>query len=369
MKLLIAPLELKGTLSAADAADAITDGLRAAGFTGEIRCVPLADGGPGTLNAIAKAHTAMPVQVARVTSSDGEAIDVPWMVSDDLAVIESAQAVGLMRIPETQREPLRFTSRGVGEMLRAALDHGAKHIAVGIGGTGTVDLGLGCASALGVRFNDEQGRPVDPTPENFTRLAEIDTTGRDMRLREITLDAWIDVQAPLTGAEGAAYRYGGQKGVPLRSIPKLDSELARIAGSVGPPQPGDGAGGGLGWALRVLLGAVPMSGFAALATHVGIIPALEWCDVVFTGEGRLDVQSLQGKGTWALALEARRRNRPIVLFTGSSLLSVDAWRPVFTDVVTLGPGLPCDSKEAYERLVACVRSYALHGPLEMRPWL
>jgi glycerate kinase len=254
-------------------------------------------------------------------------------------------------------------------MIRAALDYGAKHIAVGVGGTGTVDLGLGCAAALGVRFNDEQGRFVEPTPDNFSRLAEIDTTHRDPRLAGITLEAWIDVLAPLTGAEGAAYRYGEQKGVPLRAIPKLDSDFERIAGSLGPPQLGDGAGGGLGWALRMLLGAVPMVGFDALATHVGIVPALDWCDIAFTSEGRLDVQSLQGKGTWSLALEARRRDRPVVLFTGSSLLSADRWRPVFTDVVTLGPGLPRDRDEAYARLVACVRSYALHGPLEMRPWL
>jgi glycerate 2-kinase len=369
MNLLIAPLELKGTLSAAEAADAIAEGLRAAGLKAELRCVPLADGGPGTLSAIAKAHTAMPVQVARVTASDGTIIDVPWMVSDDLAIIESAKAVGLTRIPEARRKPLIYSSRGVGEMIRAALDHGAKHIAVGIGGTGTVDLGLGCATALGVRFNDQHGRAVDPIPEHFSRLAEIDTTGRDRRLGDVTIEAWIDVQAPLTGAEGAAYRYGVQKGVPLRSIPMLDSEFGRIAASLGHTQLGDGAGGGLSWALRVFLGAIPMAGFEALTTRVGIIPALEWCDIAFTSEGRLDAQSLQGKGTWSLALEARRRDRPVVLFTGSSLLSADAWRPVFTDVVTLGATMPRDRDEAYERLVACVRSYALHGPLEMRPWL
>lgn len=361
MRVLVAPLELKGTLDAGDAAQAIAEGLRAAYPNVELELLPLADGGPGTLAAIERSRHATLVQTTQVTGADGKPAEARWLRYGERAIIESAEAVGLTKFPG--RTPMAFTSRGVGELIKAALDHGAHDIAVGIGGSATVDLGLGAAQALGVRYFDTHEREItDPIPHDFARIATIDGEQRDPRLDEVRLSAWLDVQAPLLGSNGFVYRYGGQKGVPAEQMPELEHQAERLTRTQTVGFAGDGAGGGLGWALRVLCNATQVSGFDAVAAAVGLDAALERCSFVITAEGRLDTQSTQGKGTWALAQRAKAIGRPVVLMTGASQLSPEIWRTAFTDLVTVGTRMPTDRDDAYKQLVTTARAYSLHGP-------
>ncbi len=361
MRILVAPLELKGTLDAGDAAQAIADGLRAAHPGVELELLPLADGGPGTLAAIGRARKTASVEITHVRGADGKPIAARWLRHGEHAIIESAEAVGLTRFPA--KTPMAFTSHGVGELIRAALDKGARDIAVGIGGSATVDLGLGAAQALGVRYFDSEARLVtDPVPRSFPRIMMIDRAGRDPRLDEVELSAWLDVQAPLLGPDGFVYRYGGQKGVEAAQMPELEGQAGRLTRGGIASRAGDGAGGGLGWALRVLCNATQVSGFAAVAEAVDLDGALERCSLVITAEGRLDAQSTQGKGTWALAQRARAIGRPVILMTGASRLSPELWRTAFTDVVTVGTRMPTDRDDAYQQLVTTARACSLRGP-------
>lgn len=324
MNVLVAPLELKGTLTAAEATDAMARGLGSLALT----LLPLADGGPGTAACVPGRFVP-----ANVTASHGARIATEWRSAEGLAIVESAKATGLTLLPAAERRPLSMTSRGVGELIGQARDAGEKRIAVAVGGTGTVDLGLGCAHALGVRFRDAEGRDVEPLPEHFHRIASIDRTG--IALDGVRLEAWLDVRAPLVGESGAVFCYGGQKGVARDDMASLDAELGRVADLVGAPRvDGDGAGGGLGWALRVLLGADVRSGFDAVAEAVALDAAIDAHELVITAEGRFDAQSLQGKGPWALA---KRSRRPVMLFCGASEVPRSQWEGVFSDVIELGP--------------------------------
>ena len=359
MRVLVAPLELKGTLDAGETADAIAEGLRQAHPGIDLELLPLADGGPGTLGAIERARRATLVRTTEVTGADGSRVHARWLSFGDRAIIESAEAVGLTRFPG--RAPLDYTSRGVGELIAAAGAQGARHIAIGIGGTATVDLGLGCAVALGARCLDAAGRDVAPRPRDFGRIRRLVSDVQD-RLAPLRLTTWCDVRAPLLGEHGFVFRYGEQKGLAVTDMPELEREAERLTRSEAVGVASDGAGGGLAWGLRVLCGAEPRSGFDAVAETVGLADALDRCSFVITAEGRLDEQSTQGKGPWALAQRARVAGRPVILLTGSSLLPAEVWRTAFTDVVPIGAGAPHGRDDAYRRLVTTVRAYSLHGP-------
>ena len=348
MKVLIAPLELKGTLNAGEAARALREGF-GAGFDCEL--LPLADGGPGTLDCL----PGSPVEV-RVTASDGSIVDAHWLSADRVAVIESAKATSLVRVAPALRRPMHFTSRGVGEMIRAALDAGERRIAVALGGTGTVDMGLGCAAALGVRFLDAAGDLVEPVPGNFSRIERVDSSAREARWTR--LEVWLDVAAPLAGEAGTVMHFGGQKGLRPEEMPGLDAQFVRLAEVIGAGLvDGDGAGGGLGYGLRALLGAQFRSGFDAIADVVGVDAALQRADVVVTAEGAFDAQSLQGKGPWSLAKRAHALGKPVVLFCGACKVERSVWRTVLRDVVTLGPP-PASADVAGQTLIGAARGYA-----------
>ncbi|HSI04317.1 MAG: glycerate kinase [Myxococcota bacterium] len=365
MRVLVAPLELKGTLTAGEAAEAIAEGLVAADPGLEVELLPLADGGPGTLEAIERSRRASLVKTTQVTGADGSQVAARWLVHGELAIIESAEAVGITRFPG--RAALDYTSRGVGELVAAAIAGGARDIAIGIGGTATVDLGLGCAAALGARCIGADGHEVVPRPRDFARIHDVVSDAVASHVGRARLSTWCDVQAPLLGQHGFVYRYGGQKGVGIADMPELEREASRLTRSAAHGVASDGAGGGLAWGLRVLCGAKPRSGFDAVAETVGLADALERCSFVITAEGRLDAQSTQGKGPWALAQRARLAGRPVILMTGSSQLAPDVWRTAFTDVVTVGTREPENKGDAYRQLVTTARAYSLHGPLLARP--
>jgi glycerate 2-kinase len=322
---LVAPLEFKGSLTAAEAAEAMRQGLERAGPGKEVDVLPLADGGPGTAEALVAAlggawHT-LPVHdpLGRLV----EATYGTW-ATGTAGIVEMAQASGLVRLAPGERNARRASSFGTGELIRAAVLSGVRTLMVGLGGSATNDGGAGLLQALGVRLRDVQGRELPQGGAALRDLARMDLEGALRQMREVELTCVTDVTNPLTGPRGASAVYGPQKGATNADVALLDSALAHFAEVVRRQlgldvsrEPGMGAAGGLGFALRVVFGARMVPGFEHIAQMVHLDERLAGCDVVLTGEGRLDAQSRQGKGPVALAERARRAGKEVVAFAGS----------------------------------------------------
>lgn len=325
MRYLVAPLEFKGSLTAAEAAEAMRQGLERAGPGNEVEVLPLADGGPGTAEALVAAlggtwHT-LPVHdpLGRLV----EATYGTW-AGGTAGIVEMAQASGLVRLAPGERNARRASSFGTGELIRAAVLTGVRTLMVGLGGSATNDGGAGLLQALGVRLRDVQGRELPPGGAALRDLARMDLDGALRQMREVELTCVTDVTNPLTGPKGASAVYGPQKGATNADVALLDSALAHFAEVVRRQlgldvsrEPGMGAAGGLGFGLRVVFGARMVRGFEHIAQMVHLDERLAGCDVVLTGEGRLDAQSRQGKGPVALAERARRAGKEVVVFAGS----------------------------------------------------
>jgi glycerate kinase len=322
---LVAPLEFKGSLTAAEAAAAMRQGLERAGAGANVDLLPLADGGPGTAEALVSAlhgawHT-VPVHdpLGRLV----EATFGTW-AAGTAGVVEMAQASGLVRLAPGERNARRASSFGTGELIRAAVLGGVRTLMVGLGGSATNDGGAGLLQALGVRLRDVQGRELPQGGAALRELVRMDLDGALRQMREVELTCVTDVTNPLTGPQGASAVYGPQKGATLGDVAILDSALAHFAEVVRRQlgvdvsrEPGMGAAGGLGFGLRVVFGARLVRGFEHVAQMVHLDERLAGCDVVLTGEGRLDAQSRQGKGPVALAEHARRAGKRVVVFAGS----------------------------------------------------
>jgi glycerate 2-kinase len=322
---LLAPLEFKGSLSAAEAAEAMRRGLERADPSAQVDVLPLADGGPGTAEVLVAAlHGAwhsVPVHdpLGRIV----EATYGTW-AGGAAGVLEMAQASGLLRLTPGERNARRASSFGTGELIRAAVLGGVRTLMVGLGGSATNDGGAGLLQALGVRFRDVQGRELAPGGAALRELVRMDLDGALRQMRDVELTCVTDVTNPLTGPEGASAVYGPQKGATHADVAVLDSALAHFAEVVRRQlgldvsrEPGMGAAGGLGFGLRVVFGARLVRGFEHVAEMVHLDERLTGCDVVLTGEGRLDAQSRQGKGPVALAERARRAGKRVVVFAGS----------------------------------------------------
>jgi glycerate kinase len=297
--------------------------------------IPMADGGDGTVEAFlasgALAHN------VRVTGPLGEPVDATYARDGTTAIVEMAAASGLALLGE-RLAARRATTRGTGEMLRDALDGGATRIVLGIGGSATTDGGAGALAALGARFLDDAGAELDPTPDAVARIARIDLSGLDVRLRpsasagrpQVDLAIACDVDNPLLGPSGAAAVYGPQKGASPADVAFLDGVLARLADAMTAATgrdvralPGAGAAGGLGWALASACGARLERGVALVAQVRGLADALRgarWC---FTGEGRIDAQTLHGKVVDGVAALARDARVPVIAFGGSVDLAAE----------------------------------------------
>lgn len=323
MKIVIAPDSFKGSLTAFEAAQAMAAGVGRVFPDAEVRLFPLADGGEGTLDALLHAdggerrHT-------WVTGADGQPVQAAWGVLKDhdasVAVIESAQIVGLTLAKGS--DVTRRSSRGIGELIRHALDAGLKRFLIGLGGTSTNDGGAGLLVALGVRLLDAAGMALEPTPAGLARLARVDFTGLDARLAGCELTALTDVDNPLTGPEGATATFGPQKGVPSDAIAVIDERLARFAalcdawaGRSVSQESGAGAAGGLGYAL-LLIGARREPGARLVCERVGLPQAIAGADWVLTGEGRSDQQTLHGKLPLEVARLAHACGVPVTLISG-----------------------------------------------------
>ncbi len=324
MRILLAPDSFGGTLTAVQAAAALAAGWREAAPDVDLDLAPVSDGGPGFLDVL---HAALGGRLVAVTVADPlrRPTSAEVLVADGTAYVESAQAAGLHLLTPTERDPGRGTSFGVGELLRAALDAGVERVVVGLGGSGTNDGGAGMLVALGLRLMAGSGAAVEPTGAALAGLARVEPAGVDDRLGRTVLVAATDVDNPLLGPTGASAVYGPQKGASPDQVQRLDHALARWAAALAAARPGAaayadapgaGAAGGLGFALLVL-GARRQSGIDLVLDAVRLPERIAAADLVVTGEGSFDWQSLRGKATSGVAAAAAAAGLPCVVVAGS----------------------------------------------------
>ncbi len=333
-RVLIAADKFKGSLTAVRVAEHLTAGLRAAAPGVRVAAVPVADGGDGTVEAAVAAGFER--RAARVTGPLGTSVDASYALRGTSAVVEMAEASGLRHLPAGTFAPLTATTYGTGELLRAALDAGARDIVLGVGGSATTDGGAGMLTALGARLRDARGRPVGPGGGALRDLATADLSGLDARLAATAVTLASDVDNPLTGPQGAAAVYGPQKGASAADVAALEAALTRYAqvleDAVGPRAaahvhaPGAGAAGGVGYGALVGLGADFRPGIEVLLDVLGFAAELARADLVITGEGSLDAQTLRGKAPAGVAAAARERGVPVVAVCGRLALDADALR-------------------------------------------
>lgn len=322
--IVVAPAPFKGALAAAAAARAVGAGVRLALPDCEIRAAPVADGGEGTMDALvaAAAGRRRPVRVADPLGREVDAAigELPGGV----AVVELAQASGYERLADGERDPEAAGTWGTGELIRAALDLGARRIVVGLGGSATTDGGLGLARALGVRALDDDGNALDGRGADMARVARLDLSGRDPRIAETEIRVACDVDNPFHGPEGAARVFGPQKGADPAAVARLDAGLARLAGVVRAATgvdlqalPGAGAAGGAAGALAALLGARLEPGAPMVLEAMGFAERLEGAALCITGEGRLDATTSAGKAPVAVAAACGAAGIPCVALCGA----------------------------------------------------
>ncbi|MBW2254809.1 MAG: glycerate kinase [Deltaproteobacteria bacterium] len=332
MRVVIAPDKYKDSATAQVAAEAMARGVRAAVPDAEVDLCPLADGGEGTVEALLAAAGGERRRTW-VTGPLGTPVEAEWAVlADGAAVIEMAAAAGLALVPPGRRDPARTTTFGVGELIRDALDAGVSRIVVGVGGSGTVDGGVGAAQALGVDFRLEgpsgagspSSRPLNGG--DLRHLVAAGLNGVDPRLAVTDLAVACDVTNPLLGPNGAAAVYAPQKGANPEQVEMLEAGLAHLAVLAAAPgtslhlaadTPGAGAAGGLAFGLAAFFGARLVSGIDVVLAQVGFAERLRGADLVLTGEGRLDGQSLQGKTCVGVARAARAVGVPAMALVGS----------------------------------------------------
>lgn len=325
MKIVIAPDSFKESLSALDVATEIEAGFREVFPDADYIKFPMADGGEGTVAAMVAATGGTLVDVM-VTGPLGEPVRACYGVTGDgrTAVIEMAAASGLALVAPHLRDPLKTTSYGTGELIKAALDAGICHLIVGIGGSATNDGGAGMLQALGVKLLDSSGAGIGFGGGCLKGLSRIDITGLDPRLKACRIEAACDVDNPLTGPAGASVVFGPQKGATPAVVADLDACLARYADLIYRDlgvdvalKPGAGAAGGMGAALLAFLGGVLRPGIDIVMEAVGLETAVLDADLVITGEGCMDSQTIHGKTPLGVAQVARRYGKPVIGISGS----------------------------------------------------
>ncbi|WP_448627807.1 glycerate kinase [Geodermatophilus sp. URMC 64] len=320
--------KFRGSLTAVEACAALVRGLEAAGA--RALALPVADGGEGTVAAAVSAG--MGAISRRVSGPAGEPVEAVLAVSREHAVVELAEASGLHLLGE--RQPLTATTRGTGELIRAALDLGCRSVVLGVGGSATTDGGAGLLEALGARLRDADGRPLPPGGAALRDLAELDLSGLDPRLADTELTLASDVDNPLLGPAGATAVFGPQKGATPDDVAVLEAGLTRWAEQVAAAtgrdladQPGAGAAGGTGFAALAVLGARMRPGIDVVLDAVGADRALAGAALVVVGEGKLDEQSLAGKAPVGVA----RRTPPgvpVVAVCGDCTVPAERLREV-----------------------------------------
>ena len=326
MKILIAPDSFKETLTATDAANAIEEGFLDIFPEANILKLPIADGGEGTVDVLVTA-TQGKYFSTKVSGPTGEYINAKWgmLGNSKTAVIEIAEACGLHLVTLKKRNPMNTSSFGVGELILAAIDEGAEHIIIGLGGSATNDGGMGFLKAIGVQFLDSFGKELTGGVESLNTLSDINITSIDSRLKGVSFEIACDVDNPLIGPQGASVIFGSQKGADEKMINQLDnllSHYSRIASSKLnnnlSMQPGAGSAGGIGYGFLAFLKADQKSGVQIILEKLNFEQHLLTTDLVITGEGRFDSQSLRGKAPMGVIDYARKHKCSIFVIAGST---------------------------------------------------
>ncbi|WLR51296.1 glycerate kinase [Bacillus tianshenii] len=325
MKVVIAPDSFKESLTALEVAQCMEDGFKEVFPNAEYVKVPLADGGEGTVQSLVDA-TAGKIRTAIVTGPLGEKVSAFYGMLGDgkTAVIEMAAASGLHHVHESERNPLKTTTFGTGELLLDAVREGAEHVIIGLGGSATNDGGAGMAQALGVRLLNASGEEIGYGGGALSELASIDRTNLNPLFHNVTIEVACDVDNPLTGPKGASYVYGPQKGATESMMQTLDENLTHFAEIVSRDigrnvrdVKGAGAAGGLGAGLLAFLPCELRRGIDIVFEAVELEEKLSGADFVITGEGRIDHQTIYGKTPIGVAKAAKKYQLPVICIAGS----------------------------------------------------
>lgn len=375
MKIVLAPQSLKGSLDAPGVAEAMAAGVAAVFPEAEIVVCPVADGGEGTVHALVAA-TGGRLEHVRVTGPLGEPVMAEYgmLGGSRTAVIEMAAASGLPLVPSALRDPRRTSTYGTGELMRAALDAGCERLLIGIGGSATNDGGAGMAQALGAHLLDDAGHEVSAGGAALARLARIDASGLDQRLRHIQVQVACDVTNPLYGSEGASVVYGPQKGASPAMVEELDAALMHYAevirrdlGLDVAQAPGAGAAGGLGAGLLAFSGATLVPGARLVLEALDFAAKVDGAALVLTAEGRLDAQTAYGKAVGAVAATARQAGAGVVALAGSIEssdtalhgLGIDAAIPLVDGPMTLEASMARAAELVTQATIRALRLVAL----------
>ncbi len=363
MRIIIAPQSLKGSLTAAEAGQAIAEGVRAVFPEAEIEIVPIADGGEGTVQALVDATNGEMVHQT-VTGPLGEEVEAFYGVLGDgqTAALEMAACAGLPLVPPSKRDPRITTTYGVGELILAALERGCRHLIIGIGGSATNDGGAGMAQALGASLLTEQGKPVARGGSALATLAHIMTNGIDLRIQNCSVDVACDVTNPLCGPTGASAVFGPQKGATPTMVMELDAALAHYAeiierdlGIAVSNVPGAGAAGGLGAGLLTFLHATLRPGAQIVLEAVHLAEHLRMADLVITAEGQLDGQTAYGKSVGAVSSLAKGFGIPVLALTGGLGEDYQVVYNLGVDAITVLPSGPMPLAYAMEHAARLTR--------------
>lgn len=325
MRVVAAPNAFKESLTARKAAEAIREGVLRACPECEVACVPVADGGDGLLEIVTDALQGELIpQTVQGPRWDETAASFGFVEETGVAVIEMASASGLALLDEKQKNPVYTTTYGTGELIRSAMDKGAKRIIIGLGGSATCDGGIGMAAALGYKFLDKDGRVLDPVGGSLPQICSIDTSLVDERVFSVRFEGVCDVTNPLTGPNGASFVYSPQKGASPEQVRMLDSGLANLTRIVKQDMsksidsiPGSGAAGGLGGGLLSFLNASLHKGIDLVMDLVGLQEHMGGADLVITGEGQIDFQTKFDKAPAGVARLAKLSGVPCIAICGS----------------------------------------------------
>ena len=346
MKIIVAPDSFKGNMSAPAACSIIEAGILRADKKAKIIKIPLADGGEGTVRALTEAAGGEFIKVT-VRGPLGKKIKTEFGLIEKgkTAVLDLASASGIELLKKEELNPMKASTYGTGELIKAALDSGAKELIIGIGGSATNDGGIGMISALGFRVLDEKGKPVGEGGEALAKIASIDCSGADRRLKNVSIKTACDVNNPLLGPKGASAVFGPQKGATPGMVKNLDAGLGKLgkafidAGLAKDVEhQGDGAAGGVGAALRICLGAKMESGAMLVMRYAGFFDRLKGADLVITGEGMTDGQTSGGKLCSVVARESRKAKVPAALLSGGLGGDAGALLSVFNYAVSISSG-------------------------------
>lgn len=333
MKILIAPDKFKGSCSSPAVCRAIEKGLMAASHENNIQCFPMADGGDG-LSEIIRLYTKAEMKQAMVADPLFRTIEAGWLLSEDgsTAFIEMARASGLSLLQKAEYNCLKTTTLGTGQLVKEALDHGVRRIIIGIGGSATNDGGMGLAAALGYKFYNAQDEELLPVGASLSLVARIEGRNKINTANTEVLVA-CDVRNLLLGKEGASRVYGPQKGATPEMVEQLENGMKQFAGVIKndlgvdvTEVEGGGAAGGLGAGAIAFLGATLVRGIELVMECSGLEKAVGDCDLLITGEGKLDEQTLQGKVVAGIAALGKKYGKPVIVLCGSRELSTDLYK-------------------------------------------